>query len=357
MKLCVVLISLLTAINCSAQDTPRTENVFIITIDGFRWQEVFRGADPELVRNTQYVQDTNLLCRQYWDEDPDVRRGKLLPFFWNVIATQGRLSGNRDYDNDMNVSNLYKISYPGYSEIFTGYADSRFIPNLQVRNRNGNLLSYLNTKDSFRGKIAAFTSWNVLPFVLNETAGEVPVNSGYEMLEEGNDTLHILINEVQNSVVHKSSTRQDQLTFASAKNYITKNHPRVLFLGLGETDEYAHKGAYDRYLQKAHQVDEMIAELWYMVQTDPFYKDHTTLIITTDHGRGQRASSWSRHGFWVKGSGEAWLAMLGAGIKPEGEQRNRNRIYLKQIAATVSGLLGEKFAANHPVSKQIELEK
>jgi len=62
----------------------------------------------------------------------------------------------------------------------------------------------------------------------------------------------------------------------------------MVFLGLGETDEFAHQGRYDQYLQKAHQFDQMIAELWYFVQTDPFYKDNTIFLITTDHGGGVR---------------------------------------------------------------------
>eukprot|EP00456_Euglypha_rotunda_P085872 TRINITY_DN86803_c0_g2_i1.p2 TRINITY_DN86803_c0_g2~~TRINITY_DN86803_c0_g2_i1.p2 ORF type:complete len:189 (-),score=34.09 TRINITY_DN86803_c0_g2_i1:10-576(-) len=169
----------------------------------------------------------------------------------------------------------------------------------------------------------------------------MPVNGGYEMLEEGDDTLNILINEVQRSVVRRSNTRQDQLTFASAKNYISTHHPRVLFLGLGETDEYAHKGEYDQYLRKAHQADEMLADLWYLIQTDPFYRNNTTLIVTTDHGRGARPSTWNKHGFWVKGSGETWMAMMGAGVKGEGELKSKQQTYLKQIAATVSDLLGE----------------
>ena len=40
----------------------------------------------------------------------------------------------------------------------------------------------------------------------------------------------------------------------------------------------------------------MISELWYMVQTDPEYKDHTTFIISTDHGRGRTAANWHTHG-------------------------------------------------------------
>lgn len=355
MKPIIVALFCLLGVHSVAQPvTPR--NIFIITTDGFRWQEVFRGADSLLIRDTACVKDTTLLCQQFWSDDPEERKRKLLPFFWNVIAQKGRLSGNRSYGSEVNVANLYKISYPGYNEILTGYADTRFIPNLTVRNRNTNILEYLNTTEIYAGKVVAFSSWNLMPYILAENRSGLPVNSGYEMLEEGDDTLNILINEVQKNVAHKGNTRQDLLTYASAKNYIEQQHPKVVFLGLGETDEYAHKGHYDQYLQKAHQVDRMLAELWYYVQTDPFYKDNTVFLITTDHGRGSKRNKWSQHGFWVKGSGEAWMAMIGAGIASEGEIKTEERLYQKQIASTVSLLLNEKFEApDHTVAEPLKL--
>ncbi|MEJ7680267.1 MAG: hypothetical protein WKG06_20915 [Segetibacter sp.] len=128
----------------------------------------------------------------------------------------------------------------------------------------------------------------------------LPVNSGYEMLDETEDTNNVLINTVQQSVVKQTNTRYDLLTYVSAKEYIEHNHPKVTFIGFGETDEYAHEDQYDLYLQKANQVDKFIADLWYYVQTDPFYKGNTTLIITTDHGRGKKASTWHTHGLLQK---------------------------------------------------------
>ncbi len=132
-----------------------------------------------------------------------------------------------------------------------------------------------------------------------------------------------------------------------------QHHPRVMYLGLGETDEFAHHGKYDTYLQKLHQADAMIAELWYAVQTDPFYKDNTTFIITTDHGRGRNKRNWNSHGFWIKGSGETWIALLGAGIDATGEAKQKQQVYQKQVAATVASLLGLEFTARHSIGKPL----
>src|ERR1700730_3075394 len=109
---------LLACARIASQSLPETQNIFIITTDGFRWQEVFTGADSTLLNNASFVQDTALMKALYWDENPSVRREKLMPFLWNVVAEKGQLYGDRFFENKVNVKNLYKISYPGYNEIF-----------------------------------------------------------------------------------------------------------------------------------------------------------------------------------------------------------------------------------------------
>ena len=103
--------------------------------------------------------------------------------------------------------------------------------------------------------------------------------------------------------------------------------------------------------------DEMIAELWYYIQTDPFYKDNTTLIITTDHGRGDKKTNWQNHGFWVKNSGQVWLGIIGPDVAPLGEVKTEQHIYQKQIAAIVSLLLGTDYTANHSIAKPFNILK
>ena len=142
---------------------------------------------------------------------------------------------------------------------------------------------------------------------------------------------------------HKKNTRYDLLTYLSAREYIEHNQPKVVLIGFGETDEFAHGKRYDLYLQQAANVDKMIAELWYYVQTNPFYRNKTTFIITTDHGRGKNPTVWYKHGILTKGSGEAWFAVIGPGISKEGEIKSGQQNYQKQMASTIASLLGEQF--------------
>lgn len=313
-------------------------NVFIITTDGFRWQEVFNGADSSLLGDKRWVTDTSV-CKQMFDGiNPQERRKKLLPFFWQVIAKQGQIAGNRSHNNKVNVANFYKISYPGYQEMLTGITPRRLNPNWAINSRKPTILEKANNLKDYTGKVVAFCSWNILPFVIRESHSLIPVNAGYERVSEENDPMGTLINQVQ-SYLPVEHTRNDMLTYIAAKNHLRQYHPKILFLGFGETDEHAHRGNYDQYLIKAHQFDQFLADLWYFVQSDPFYKNNTTFIITTDHGRGSNPKKWGSHGFWIKGSGEVWTAMLGPGIEPLGELLHPQTTWLKNIAAAITHLI------------------
>jgi Type I phosphodiesterase / nucleotide pyrophosphatase len=349
--LCACTIQIASAQTQTAKEPP---NIFIITIDGFRWQEIFDGADPALLSNPGYVKDTSLLQELYGGNSREIRRRRLMPFFWSTIAHQGQLYGNRNYNNKADVKNFYKISYAGYNEIFSGYADPTLVPNTPRFNKNANLPGHLNTLVPYKDKCVAFSSWNIFPYILNEGQNNLAVNSGYEHTE-ATDSTESIINEVQDSIQGKKSCRYDALTFLIAKQYMQRQHPKLMVLGFGETDEFAHSGRYDMYLQRANDIDRMIAELWYNVQTDPFYKNNTTFIITTDHGRGKKINTWPGHHLFIKGSGEIWLAMLGKGIEARGEITTAGQIYQNQIAQTIAGLTGIPYESVHTTGQPIDL--
>ncbi|WP_373397472.1 hypothetical protein V8V91_23390 [Algoriphagus halophilus] len=75
---CVMLLAL--SLEGMAQDY-KTEHVVLITLDGMRWQEVFKGADSLLVDDTGMIESPGSLLKDFWDTDPLKRREMLLPFF------------------------------------------------------------------------------------------------------------------------------------------------------------------------------------------------------------------------------------------------------------------------------------
>ncbi len=321
-----------------------TNKIFIITIDGFRWQELFNGADSDILKSENHLNDSETIESLYDAPEPIERRKKLMPFMWSVVYKKGQLYGNRAFENNVNVANPYAISYAGYNEMFTGKADLLIASNNKIQNDNKNIFEFLNSKPNFKGKIALFSSWDVFPYILNEKRSGIEVNSGYENIQAAETETQKKLNTVQTSIIeNKEHTRQDMLTFIAAKEYLQQYRPTIFYLGLGETDEYAHKADYAMYLQKANEADKIIADLWHWAQTHDGYKGNTTFIITTDHGRGQSTNRWSSHGIFTKGSSQTWLALLGKNIEPMGEIKVQGQIYQKQIAQTIAYLAGERF--------------
>lgn len=127
-----------------------------------------------------------------------------------------------------------------------------------------------------------------------------------------------------------------------------------MYISFDETDDFAHAGLYDQYLKSAHAEDAMISDLWQTIQQDPIYRNKTTLIITTDHGRGDLTKEyWQHHGEKIPDAGQIWIAIMGPDTKVLGEVNTKETIYQKQLAATFAELLGFKFTANHPVAESI----
>lgn len=352
MKLLFSFALSLFAIQSKAQLSKPSPNIFIITTDGFRWQEVFNGADSSIIHDPKYVQDTGLLKQMYWDNDMNERRKMLMPFVWKTLIKNGSIYGNRNFDNKVTVANPYRFSYAGYNEILTGYADPAIISNRKKRNQNENLLEFLNGKPEYNNKVAAFASWNLFDYILNKEQAGFFINSGYRNIDHDSLTeTEMLLNAVQTvSVNNTQSTRIDMLTFVTAKEFIQTRHPKIVFIGFGETDEYAHGGNYDGYLQSAHLFDEYLAQLWYLVNNDPFYKNNTSFIITTDHGRGKNTANWVRHGLFTPGSNNTWLITAGSGFTSGGEIKTKDDISNDQLAQTIATMLGYRFNPPHPVA-------
>jgi hypothetical protein len=333
----------------------KTENVIVVTLDGFRWQELFGGADSILINHEKFTDDRKAMNEKFWLSSAEERREKLLPFFWNTISVQGQLYGNRWHGNYVNNANPYWFSYPGYNEIFTGNPDTAVNSNDKRWNKNENVLEFINKQKGFEGKVAAFTSWDVFPWILHEERSKLYVNSAFESVKFNSPTF-TLLNEMQQTTTRflGDGVRPDLLTFYIAKEYLKTYKPRVLYIGFDETDDYAHAGKYDYYLQSAFMVDQLIADLWGWIQIDPQYRSKTTLIITTDHGRGDlKKEQWTSHGAKIPDAGQIWMAVMGPDTDAKGEIKTQGQLYQKQIASTIASFLGFTFHTSKAVAEPV----
>lgn len=331
-----------------AQQT-RTRNVVLIVTDGFRWQELFNGAADSLIDRRQGVSDTAGMRRLFGGRaSPAEARLALLPFFWETVARQGQVYGNRALGDGARVTNGLKFSYPGYNEMLAGSGDPRIDRNDFGPNPNTTVFEWLNRQADFSGRIAAYATWDAFRDIFARSRTGLWVRAGWEppFPSPDNDRQRVLDDLVRTSTRYWTDNAPDALTHASALEYIRARKPRLLFIGYGETDEWAHARRYDLYLQSAHQVDAFLGELWTAMQGMEEYRGTTTFIITTDHGRGSTAADWTDHGTRVADAENIWMAIIGPDTPAGGEMRES--VTQSQIASTIAALLGQDLSVAVP---------
>ena len=320
--------------------------------DGFRWQELFSGADRELMnKKNGKVKDEAALKKAYWRDTPEARREALLPFVWQVMAKQGQIFGNRDRSSDAYVTNQMFFSYPGYNETLCGFPDdARIHSNDNVPNPNVTVLEWLNQKPEFASQVAAFGAWNVIAAVVNPERSHIAANAGWDPLNLQPSTPELdLLNHLKAETPRVWDDEPfDAIPFYTAAEYLKAKHPRVLYLSLGETDEWAHEGDYKNYLDSAHRVDDYLRRIWELAQSMPEYRGNTTLIFSPDHGRGKAPKKWRDHGKEIPDSKYIWMAFLGPDTAALGERSHIPAVKQSQIAATFAALLGENYAGSVP---------
>ena len=332
----------------------KTRNVVLIVSDGLRWQEVFTGADPNLLdeKHGGIWADPERLRHDFWSDDPGERRTMLFPFLWGVVAKQGQIFGNQNKGSVARVTNGLAFSYPGYNEMLTGRPDPRINSNEFGPNPNTTVFEWMNQFPEFRGQIAVYATWVVFKNIFNQPRSRLVMQVGWDLPEKGDLTpRQELVNEF-----YRTTTRLDDedvwdsFLQVPLLDYVKTAHPRLLFVGYGETDNWAHSGRYDLVLESAHQFDQFVRQLWETMQAMPEYRDQTTFIITTDHGRGSGLEEWKEHGVEEKGSENIWIAVMGPDTGALGERQQTAAVTQSQIAATVAAFLGRDFRQGFPDS-------
>jgi hypothetical protein len=339
----VVVLGLAAALSANAQDTDDARVVLVMT-DGMRWQEVFRGADASLLVPERYFdkRDVSELREKYLAVTPEERRKKLMPFLWGTFVPQGQIYGDRDAGSDASVTNGFNFSYPGYSETLTGHGDPRVDSNDAKPNPNVTVLEWVNQQPGFQGKVAAFGAWGTISAIVNGERCGCVANSAYAPLEMTPMTDRMrLLNELKRDSPRVWEDESfDAPTFYTAMEYIREKKPRVVFLSLGETDDWAHAGNYGEYLESAHRVDAYMKRMWDELESMPEYKGKTTMIFLVDHGRGSVPEEWKSHGQKVPESKYIFMGFMGRGVPLMGLREHVAPVTQSQVAATLARYLG-----------------
>jgi hypothetical protein len=352
-----LLSALLSIAPASAQLPSRplkTRNVVLIVSDGLRWQEIFTGADPTLMDSEHggIWADPKELKQKFWRDDVAERRKALFPFLWSVVAKQGQIFGNQTKGSVAHVSNGMAFSYPGYNEMLTGHPDPKIDSNEFGTNPNLTVFEWLNQMPEFHGKVAVYGTWNVFKDIFNEKRSRLVMQAGWDLQEKGKLTpRQELLNELyQTTTRFDGDDVYDSFLQVPLLDFVKAGHPRVLFVGYGETDNWAHQGRYDLVLESAHGFDHFVQQLWEEMQSMPEYRGQTTFILTTDHGRGSGLVEWKEHGVDQKGSENVWIAVIGPDTPARGEREHSAVVTQAQIAATVAAFLGKDFPSAIPAA-------
>lgn len=311
-------------------------NVILVVADGLRWQEVFRGADSLIMLGhaDQLGPDAAAVRQRWWRPSVHERRRTLMPFLWNTVAREGQLIGNRDAASRVSVTNGMNFSYPGYNELLTGRPDGRIDRNDYGPNPNVTVFEWMNGRDDLRGHVAVVGAWDAFEDIFNVDRSGLPLHAS-------------------------RADPIDRRSHLAALRFLRERQPRALFVAYVETDDAAHSGRYDQLLDRAHDVDRYLAELWRFVQSHPRYRGRTTLIVTADHGRGRTPADWMHHGEKVAGAHETWVVVIGPLTRASGVHRGGYSAALAQVAATVAASMrldyrGSSARAARPIPGVVE---
>ena len=326
---------------------PTAANVIVVTLDGLRWQEYLGGADRELLKDVGKP-DPPTIVKRFWRETAGARREALMPFMWGVVATRGQVFGDPALGSLARVANGVWFSYPGYAELLSGFADPRVDSNDKVPNPNVTVLEWLNRRPGFEGRVFAFGAWDVLGSILAVERSGLPAGDGYPPVPDPKTDRERAINDFADDLPPLwEGAPLDAPIMQAALECLRVRQPRVLYVMLGETDEWGHEGRYDLYLDAAWRGDRFIRRVWETAQSMPAYAGKTALVVAVDHGRGATKEDWADHGRKVPAAERVVMAVMGPDTPALGLRKGVT-VTAGQLAATAAALVGEDFRAAAP---------
>jgi len=133
----------------------------------------------------------------------------------------------------------------------------------------------------------------------------------------------------------------DELTYFITQEVMREFAPRLILVNFWDMD-VAHWGAYSLYLQAITKTDRLCGMLWNEIQSNPRYKDQTTLLIVPELGRDGDMNT--ANGFLNHRSGDpscrhVWMLALGAGVSAGEIERPISHV---DVCATAADMLGAK---------------
>lgn len=320
-----------TPIRLADPSRPTTRHVVLITIDGVRWQELFGGVD-RVVAVTAGMPESAIL---------DAR--ELTPNLHRRFFDGGAVIGAPGMGAGIFASGPNFISLPGYLEVLRGRSSVDCDSNHCPPTRDETLLDEIRDYGGgARADSAAFTSWDRCAAAASGDPARTVVSAGrthgsIDDLSWVSATCQALLaaGRAAGPWPGHGDYRPDAETAKIALHYLSVVRPKMLWLGLGDTDEYAHRHDYPEYLDALRRADATIGALFDELDRMGEWGRSTTVFVTTDHGRGP---SWSDHGAHPSAS-RVFLLAAGGSVPKRGLVINDQPYRLADIAPTIRALL------------------
>jgi Metalloenzyme superfamily len=264
---------------------PRVRNLVLVTIDGVRPEDVLGAGGRARLPNL------------YRAIDGGVGLG--------TIAASG--------------PNF--VSLPGYREIFTGRRGGGCTTNECAPLEEPTLLDELRAELAPED-VAAIASWETLERAAAESPRAIAISTGRHG-GAGRDRLRASPEAGARLDAGAAADpwpghwdyRPDAETGALALAYLEARRPRFLYVGLGDTDELAHRGDRDGYLRALEHADALVGRIALALEALGYDRGETLLVVTSDHGRG---ASFRDHGRAEPESRRVWLIAAGARVPARG---------------------------------------
>ena len=292
----------------AATREPRTENVILVTIDGVRWQEIFDGLEDSRADGAGLPRGETRTAEG------------LTPNLHRLFFEGGTVLGDPRLGETVVASGPKYYSLPSYVEIMTG----------AVSGCSGNDCQpvvpwTIAAEIGHRGpdsRSAVFSSWGVI-------SRAVP--SDERIVRE----LGRRANEEQPAYPGHGDYRPDRATAAAAIDHLVHKRPRMLWVALGDTDEWAHRNDYRGYVDALRFADSVVGEICAHLAEMGSYGERTAVFVTADHGRD---AGFVDHG--GPDSAAVWLLARASTIPAQGARGLLKKRYLRDVAPTIAELYG-----------------
>ena len=124
-----------------------------------------------------------------------------------------------------------------------------------------------------------------------------------------------------------------------ALQIMADQHPHFLWVYFADVDHAGHSGVWPDYLSAIWTADSLVGVLWDAIQSDQFYMDATTMIVTNDHGRhDDQHGGFQGHGDGCDGCRHIELLAIGPDVK-NNFVSSQNR-YTPDMAVTAAHIIG-----------------